>query len=174
MNRMLRSRRKRLPRILADQFVKDAGQRQTGGFAGEGERRRFGQGGRHVHLQDARLGAVPHQIDLPSDGTPISCPLVQGSGAYTFTVWENTTGQRYSELYSLADQPVTLADEFQPFIRPSVYCDYDASSKSTQLANDLSADAQNEGDVVRGIDPETGADAYPMQRQVFVGVNLTF
>ena len=23
-------------------------------------------------------------------------------------------------------------------------------------------------------DPETGADAYPMQRQVFVGVNLTF
>ncbi|WP_233671247.1 transglutaminase-like domain-containing protein [Eggerthella lenta] len=92
-----------------------------------------------------------YYFDLPSDGTPISCPLVQGSGAYTFTVWENTTGQRYSELYSLADQPVTLADEFQPFIRPSVYCDYDASSKSTQLANDLSADAQNEGDVVRGI-----------------------
>lgn len=92
-----------------------------------------------------------YYFDLPSDGTPISCPLVQGSGAYTFTVWENTTGQRYSELYSLADQSVTLADEFQPFIRPSVYCDYDASSKSTQLANDLSADAQNEGDVVRGI-----------------------
>ena len=46
---------------------------------------------------------------------------------------------------------MTLADEFQPFIRPSVYCDYDASSKSTQLANNLSADAQNEGDVVRGI-----------------------
>ena len=92
-----------------------------------------------------------YYFDLPSDGTPISCPLVQGSGAYTFTVWENTTGQRYSELYSLADQPVTLADEFQPFIRPSVYCDYDASSKSTQLANNLSADAQNEGDVVRGI-----------------------
>ena len=23
-------------------------------------------------------------------------------------------------------------------------------------------------------DPETGADAYPMQRQVYVGVNLTF
>ena len=51
-----------------------------------------------------------YYFDLPSDGTPISCPLVQGSGAYTFTVWENTTGQRYSELYSLADQPVTLAD----------------------------------------------------------------
>ena len=64
-----------------------------------------------------------YYFDLPSDGTPISCPLVQGSGAYTFTVWENTTGQRYSELYSLAAQPVTLADEFQPVIRPSVYCD---------------------------------------------------
>ena len=90
-------------------------------------------------------------FDLPSDGTPISCPLVEGDGAYTFTVWENTTGQRYSELYTLADQQVTLADEFQPFIRPSIYCDYDASSESTKLANDLCADAQNEGDVVRSI-----------------------
>lgn len=92
-----------------------------------------------------------YYFDLPNDGTPTSYPLVQGSGTYTFTVWENTAGQRYSELYSLANQPVALADEFQPFIRPNVYCDYDASSKSTQLANNLSSNAQNEGDVVRRI-----------------------
>lgn len=92
-----------------------------------------------------------YYFDLPSDGTPISCPLVEGDGAYTFTVWENTTGQSYAELDSLSDQQVTLADEFQPFIRPSIYCDYDASSESTKLANDLCADAQNEGDVVRSI-----------------------
>lgn len=90
-------------------------------------------------------------FDVPSNGTPISCPLVEGDGAYTFTVWENTTGQRYSELYTLADQQVTLADEFQPFIRPSVYCDYDASSESTKRANELCADAQNQGDAVRSI-----------------------
>ena len=92
-----------------------------------------------------------YYFDLPSDGTPISCPLVEGDGVYTFTIWENTSGQRYSELYELADQQVVLTDEFQPFIRPSVYCDYDASSQSTKLANELCAGAQNEGDAVRGI-----------------------
>lgn len=94
---------------------------------------------------------MKYYFDLPNDGTPISCPLVEGDGSYTFTVWENTTGQSYAELDSLADQQVTLADEFQPFIRPSVYCDYDAASQSTKLANDLCADAQNEGDAVRSI-----------------------
>lgn len=90
-------------------------------------------------------------FDLPADGTPISCPLVAGDGTYTFTVWENTSGNRYAELASLPGQQVTLTDEFQPFIRPSVYCDYDAESASTQLANQLCADAQNQGDVVRAI-----------------------
>lgn len=92
-----------------------------------------------------------YNYDLPGDGTPISCPLTLGDGAYTFTVWENTSGQSYVELFSLADQQVALADEFQPFIRPSVYCDYDASSASTALANELCADAQNEGDVLRSV-----------------------
>lgn len=94
---------------------------------------------------------VDYYYDLPSDGTPISCPLTAGSGSYTFTAWENTTGQRYAELDSITDVEVSLADEFQPFIRPSIYCDYDALSKSTKLANDLTADAQNEGDVLRSI-----------------------
>lgn len=94
---------------------------------------------------------VDYYYDLPSDGTPISCPLTAGSGSYTFTAWENTTGQRYAELDSITDVEVSLADEFQPFIRPSIYCDYDASSKSTKLANDLTTDAQNEGDVLRSI-----------------------
>ena len=94
---------------------------------------------------------VDYYYDLPSDGTPISCPLTAGSGSYTFTAWENTTGPRYAELDSITDVEVSLADEFQPFIRPSIYCDYDASSKSTKLANDLTADAQNEGDVLRSI-----------------------
>lgn len=92
-----------------------------------------------------------YNYDLPSDGTPISCPLTAGDGTYTFTVWENTSGNRYVELASVADTQVTLADEFQPFIRPSIYCDYNAESASTKLANDLCADAQNQGDVVRAV-----------------------
>lgn len=96
-------------------------------------------------------GDASMYYDLPNEGTPISCPLVWGDGAYTFTVWENTSGQRYAEVWSQADVDVALADEFQPFVRPSVYCDYDADSASTKLANELTADAQNEGDVVRAV-----------------------
>lgn len=94
---------------------------------------------------------LQYYYDLPNDGTPISCPLTMGDGTYSFTVWENTSGTSYVELDSLTGQQVTLADEFQPFIRPSVYCPYDADSASTKLANELCADAQNEGDVVRSV-----------------------
>ena len=96
-------------------------------------------------------GDASSYYDLPSDGTPISCPLVWGNGAYSFTIWENTTGNRYAELYGTGNVDVALADEFQPFIRPSVYCSFDENSASTKLANELCADAQNEGDALCSI-----------------------
>ena len=92
-----------------------------------------------------------YYYDLPNDGSPLSCPLSAGDGTYSLTVWENTSGNRYVELASVLNLDVNLTDEFQPFVRPSVYCNYDASSASTKLANDLCADAQNEGDVVRAV-----------------------
>lgn len=99
---------------------------------------------------EVSTGDVSMYYDLPNDGEPISCPLSMGDGTYTFTIWENTSGQSYVELFSTAES-VTLADEFQPFIRPNVYCDYNETSAVTQLANELTADAQNEGDVVAAV-----------------------
>ena len=103
-----------------------------------------------LKLEVAQGDAVCH-YDLPNDGTPLSCPLTLGDGAYSFTVWENTSGNRYGEMASIQDVEVNLADEFQPFVRPSVYCDYDASSASTELADELCADAQNQGDALRAV-----------------------
>ena len=96
-------------------------------------------------------GSMVYNFDLPGDGTPISCPLTMGDGTYTFTVWENTSGQSYVLLGEAADQQVQLADEFQPFVKPSIYCDYDAQSESTRLANELCASAQNQGDALRAV-----------------------
>lgn len=96
-------------------------------------------------------GDYEYNYDLPNDGTAISCTLSEGDGAYSFTVWENTSGNRYAELASVLDYQVNLSDEFQPFIRPSIYCDYDAQSASTQLANNLCEDAQNQGDALHNI-----------------------
>ncbi len=100
---------------------------------------------------EVALGDAKSYYDLPSDGTPIACPLVWGDGVYSFSVWENTSGQRYALLFGVDDQDVRLTDEFQPFVRPSVYCSYDADSESTKLADRLTADARNQGDAVRAI-----------------------
>lgn len=106
---------------------------------------------------DARLklqvssGDMSYYYDLPGNGTAISCPLNMGSGTYEFTVWENSSGNRYAALSDTLSYEVELADEFQPFIRPSSYCNYDGESASTQLANELCAGAQNEADVLRAI-----------------------
>lgn len=94
---------------------------------------------------------VSYYYDLPGDGTPISCPLNMGNGTYTFCVWENTSGSRYVALSDPVSASVSLDDEFQPFVRPNQFCNFDESSESTKLANDLCADAQNEGDALRAI-----------------------
>lgn len=90
---------------------------------------------------------VSMYFDLPQDGSPIVAPLSMGDGQYKFAVWENTSGQKYANLAS-TDQLVMMEDEFQPFLRPNVYSQYDASSDVVKAANALTADAENVGDAV--------------------------
>lgn len=95
-------------------------------------------------------GDVKRNYDLPGDGTPIAVPLTLGDGSYDVEVMQNTSGNSYVPINSVSID-VTLDSEFEPFLRPNVYCDYDADSVCVAKANELSADAQNEGDVLRNI-----------------------
>lgn len=109
-----------------------------------------------VGVSDSRLkfqvacGDAAYNYDLPQDGTPIVCPINMGDGSYTFRVMQNTSGDKYVELFSTSAQ-VALDSEFEPFIRPSFYCSYDASSAAVKKASELVADAANEGDVLRAV-----------------------
>ena len=109
-----------------------------------------------VGQSDSRLkfqvacGDAAYNYDLPQDGTPIVCPINMGDGAYTFRVMQNTSGDKYVELFSTSAQ-VTLDTEFEPFIRPSFYCSYDTSSAAVKKASELAAGAANEGDVLRAV-----------------------
>ena len=94
---------------------------------------------------------MDYYYDLPNDGTPLSCPLNMGDGRYEITVWENTSGNRYAALSETFSYDVVLADEFQPFVRPNVFCQYDETSDCVKLANELTADAENEGDALRAV-----------------------
>ena len=109
-----------------------------------------------VGQSDSRLkfqvtcGDAAYNYDLPQDGTPIVCPINMGDGAYTFRVMQNTSGDKYVELFSTSAQ-VTLDTGFEPFIRPSFYCSYDTSSAAVKKASELAAGAANEGDVLRAV-----------------------
>ena len=93
---------------------------------------------------------VKRNYDLPGDGTPVSVPLTMGDGAYDVQVMQNTEGDRYVPINGTTVD-VVLASEFEPFLRPNVFCDYDADSACVAKASELAVGAQNEGDVLRSI-----------------------
>lgn len=95
-------------------------------------------------------GTAAYNYDLPSDGTPAAYPLNMGDGTYTFSIMQNTAEDRYVELFSTAVD-VALDSEFEPFLRPSFYCDYDESSAVVAQARQLASGAANQGDVLRAV-----------------------
>lgn len=95
-------------------------------------------------------GEQVYNYDLPSDGTPTVYPLQCGDGDYTFFVLENTSGNNYARAYS-AEAQVAMDDEFQPFLRPSQYVDYDEDSRCVKLAAELAATQSDELGVVEAV-----------------------
>lgn len=95
-------------------------------------------------------GDLDYNYDLPSDGTPIVCPLQSGSGEYRFRIMQQTADGKYTEVYGRTEQ-VTLSDDFQPYLRPSCYVPYTASSKVVEHANQLAATASDTVGVVTAV-----------------------
>lgn len=95
-------------------------------------------------------GDEKYGYDLPGDGTPVVAPLNMGDGTYEVSVMQNTSGNSYVPINSQT-MDVALDSEFEPFLHPNVYCDYDESSACVAKANELTAGAQNEGDVLRSV-----------------------
>lgn len=95
-------------------------------------------------------GDMSYNYDLPGDGTPIVCPLNMGDGTYRLRVMQNTGGSNYVEIAAITVD-VSMASEFEPFLRPNVFCSFADDSACVQLARELAADAQNQGDVLRSV-----------------------
>lgn len=95
-------------------------------------------------------GDATVRYDLPQDGTPIVCPLSLGDGSYTFRIMQNTSGENYVELFS-TQASVELSNEFEPFLRPSVYCNFDDESASTAQARNLAKDAKTQAEAVEDV-----------------------
>lgn len=103
----------------------------------------------HLKFLVEKEGAT-YSYDLPQDGTPIICPLTQGNGSYSLRVMQNTEENNYIELYR-TDADVTLESEFDPYLRPNVYCNYTASSTCVKKARSLVKHAKTQGDAVEAV-----------------------
>lgn len=97
-----------------------------------------------------KKGEEEYTYNIASDGTPSIFPLQCGSGDYTFQVWENIEGTKYARIYS-AQAAVVLADEFQPFLRPSDYVAYTADSQAVKTAAELAAGCATDAEVIRAV-----------------------
>lgn len=95
-------------------------------------------------------GDEEYTYDLPADGTPKIFPLQSGNGTYTFVFREHVVDKKYAVLYTM-EADVTLKDEFQPFLRPSAYVDYDQDSDCVKKAAELAQNAGSALGVVEGV-----------------------
>lgn len=95
-------------------------------------------------------GQMSYNYDLPADGGVYVFPLQMGSGAYSFRVMQNTSENNYVQICRV-DADVALSDEFAPFVRSSIYCNFNENSECVALARELAASCTNEGDVVKAI-----------------------
>ncbi len=96
------------------------------------------------------VGEMDYRYDVPSDGTPVIFPLQEGDGIYTLKAMENVEDTKYRPLFSV-DCEVKLDDEFQPFLRPSAYVDYDRDSECVKLAAELAAGEEDALEVVGAV-----------------------
>ena len=86
-------------------------------------------------------GSSTYNYDIYNDGTPSVFPLQTGNGSYTFRVIKNVTGTKYSVVHTIK-RDVRLNDEFQPYLRPSAYVNYNESSDCVKKASELAKDAK--------------------------------
>lgn len=93
---------------------------------------------------------ITYTYDLSSDGTPSIYPIQSGDGNYRFQVMENTVETRYAPIYT-AEAEVVLADEYQPFLRPSDYVSYGKDSACVEKAAELAGNAQDALGVVTAV-----------------------
>lgn len=77
-------------------------------------------------------------------------PFQLGNGTYTIKVMKNIVDTKYSELYvTYAD--VQLEDEFDPYLRPNQYADYNAESDCVKKAGELAAKSADANEFITNV-----------------------
>ena len=81
-----------------------------------------------------------YTYDLPR-GEEAVLPLSQGEGHYQVSVFENAGGSKYALVLS-CEFEAELKSEFEPFLRPNIYVDYEKAPVSVAMAEKLAEGAE--------------------------------
>lgn len=104
-------------------------------------------GGKQVRIkvQITKDDGVAYTYNLNQTGVAETFPLTEGDGAYTIKVFENTTGDKYAQAYSVT-VTLQLRDSFLPFLYPNQYVNFTEDSqvvsKAAELTEDLTSDLE--------------------------------
>ena len=73
-----------------------------------------------------------------------------GEGTYTLRVMQKIEGNNYVQLLS-TQVDVQLNSEFEPFLTPSIYCDFSSESDCVKKARELAANAKDQAAAAEAI-----------------------
>lgn len=88
-------------------------------------------------------GDTTYNYDLASDATPQIYPLQSGDGSYTVRIMQNTSSNKYVEVFSTT-VAATMKSPFEPFLRNNQIVDYSADSECVALANEMRAESSDD------------------------------
>ncbi|MGL5437145.1 MAG: transglutaminase-like domain-containing protein [Lachnospiraceae bacterium] len=95
-------------------------------------------------------GGITYTYDLNARSSYEVFPFSEGSGSYSIKVFENVSGNSYSQAYS-KDLSVSLSNEFNPFLYPNQYVNFNSGSAIVQVANQLASPAADQVGVVTNV-----------------------
>lgn len=95
-------------------------------------------------------GGVTYTYDLDSSGAYDVFPLSEGDGTYQVKVFENVSGNQYTQAFSRAiDADIT--NQFGPFLYPNQYVNFNASSAAVQTGSQIVSGLTSQVEVVAAI-----------------------
>ena len=77
-------------------------------------------------------------------------PLTEGSGKYTVQVYENTTGSKYAQIFSVT-LDAKLRDEMLPYLYSNQYVNFKDDSEVVKKAKELTKDCKTDLECVQAI-----------------------
>ncbi len=102
-----------------------------------------------IKVQIAK-GGTTYTYDLNARSSYEVFPFSEGNGSYSIKVFENVSGNSYSQAFS-QEVSVSLSSQFISFLYPNQYVNFNSGSAIVQVANQLAASAADQIGVVTNV-----------------------